>query len=160
IRIELISLRVVVVCDALDTAALGRSYWFLDEVNQLPVEIIPRYLQQDLRSTIRINQRVLKILPSNMHMRHKAHDMGVLTEGERRLGLIVRLAGGNDQVSRNRACCDDTFFNWRLSEVDAYACPIFTSYTVSRVVHLKDQHRAFLDQFCLPINQAQWTHSG
>src|ERR1041385_8101413 len=68
IGIELVSLGIVVMRDALQATALRRCDRLFEEVSQLPTEVITWHEQQDLRRTVRIDQLVLKILAAEMHV--------------------------------------------------------------------------------------------
>src|SRR5215510_16352008 len=58
IRIELVSLGVIVMGYTLQAATFRSGDRFFKEIRQLPAEVVSRHEQQDLRCTIRIDQPV------------------------------------------------------------------------------------------------------
>src|SRR5262245_36118698 len=144
---------------AVNPASLWRGYGLLQKVIELPVEIIPRQLQQYLRRAVRINNLVLEVFAANVHVRHEAEYVSVFLEGERSLRFIVGLARRNGQVARKRAGGDHALLDRRFREVQTNARSVFRGLTVSGVVHLEDQHGTFLDQLRLSRLKHERTHA-
>src|SRR5215510_916232 len=83
IRVVFVLGRVVKMSDTIQPGSLRKRDRFCRYVCQLPVEIILRYVEQDFRTTVGINGGVLKVLASEMHVRHERRQMHIFFEGTR-----------------------------------------------------------------------------
>ena len=68
-------------------------------VGTLPVEIEPRYGEEDLISAVGVVGRIREALASHMHVRGKTHEMDIALESERGAGDVIRLTGRNSKVT-------------------------------------------------------------
>src|SRR5262249_19880132 len=140
IRVEFIVRGIVVVRDDLEAASFGRRYRVLEEVSQLPPEVEAGHAKQDARFAIRINQRVEKIFPSQMHVRVQTFDVTVLLEGKAGGRFIIRVAWRDDKRMSSGPGGNYSLLNRRFGEDESDGRPVAPYYSVGRVMHLEDEH--------------------
>src|SRR5258708_4955274 len=79
-------------CRYFQPAPLFYVEWFLEAVDELPVEIVAGYREQDFASSARPNQLINNIVTSEMHMRRNGQQLLVLFERVAARYFVVRSA--------------------------------------------------------------------
>src|SRR3989442_10898306 len=106
-----------------------------------------RHRQQYLRSAIGEDRTVHKILPAEMHVRHKTVEVCRLGERISGFHFIVRIAGRNDKSGFENRPGYDPVFDGSLRKDQAYSADVFAGGALPRVVHLKKKNRINRDLF-------------
>src|SRR5262249_18692939 len=104
----------------------------------LPVEVVFRYAQEDLRRAVRIEGCVGHVLAAHVHVRSEARDGRVSSDLGDPLHFRVRTAGWNHELELHGQTGDVYLLRRLLGKDERHLRAIDGFRTVGRVVYLQD----------------------